>query len=101
MANSILPGAGSCSQSWKNSKSECGEIHPDYCYTKDEVVQSLLLKQTASFGPSTGQLRSIRADFNYKRDCRAEDEWLIKAKNGRFVVSSILDNDETIWLEGF
>ena len=47
VVNSILPGAGFCATEWKNSKTECDGF-PDYCYTKDEVIQSLLLKRRLS-----------------------------------------------------
>jgi hypothetical protein len=101
VVNSLLPGAGFCSTEWKNSKAECGDIYPDYCYTKDEVIQSLVLRKTAKFGPYTGQLRGINASFSQKRDCRGEDIWLIQAKGGQFVLSTIYPDSETIRLEGF
>lgn len=100
VVNSLLPGAGFCSTEWKNSKSECGDIYPDYCYTKDEVIQSLVLRKTAKFGSYTGQLRGINASFSQKRDCRGEDIWLIQAKGGQFVLSTIYPDSETIRLEG-
>ena len=99
--NSLLPGAGFCSIEWKNSKSECGDIYPDYCYTKDEVIQSLVLKRTGKFGPYSGQLRGINASFSQRRDCRGEDIWLIQAQGGQFVLSTIYPDSETIRLEGF
>ncbi len=101
VANSLLLGAGNCSVGWKNSKSECGDIHPDYCYTKEEVIQNLVVRKTSKFGPYTGQLRGIRASFSQKRDCRGENIWIIKAKNGQFVISTIYPDSEKIRLEGF
>lgn len=101
VVNSILPGAGFCSTEWKNSKSECGNRPLDYCYTKDEVIQSLLLRKTAKFGPYTGQLRGINASFSQKRDCRGEDIWLIQVNGGQFVLSTIDPDSDTIRLEGF
>ncbi len=101
VVNNLLPGAGFCSTEWKNSKSECVDINADYCYTKDEVIQNLVLRKTAKFGPYTGQLRGINATFSQKRDCRGEDIWLIQAKDGQFVLSTIYQDAETIRLEGF
>jgi len=99
VVNEILPGAGFCSTGWKISKSEC--TNPDYCYTKDEVIKNLILRKTAKFGPYTGQLRGINSAFSQKRDCRGEDIWLIQARGGQFVLSTIYPDGETIRLEGF
>lgn len=97
VANELLIPAGFCTTEWKSSKAEC--VSSDYCYTRDEVVQNLIVKKQVKIGTLDAQLRNMNQDFSNKNDCRAEDTWLIKAKNGQFVLSNISPNSETIKLE--
>lgn len=99
VADDFLFPAEFCTTGWSLSKSEC--MNPSYCYTKDEVVKNLFVKKTAKFGPYTGQLRALNAAFSQQMDCRAEDEWLIQAKGGQFVSSTIPSSGEPILLEGY
>ncbi len=92
----LIPG-GFCAQEWKNSKSECTDIH--YCYTKEEVLNNLILKKQIKIGVLDAQLRSMNENFSSTNDCRSEDTWLIKSSNGQYVVSSILPEGGTFRLE--
>ena len=97
VANKLLIPAGFCSTEWKSSKSEC--INPNYCYTRDEVVQNLIVKKQIKIGSLDAQLRNMNKDFSNNNDCRSEDTWMIKAKNDQFVLSSISPDSETTRLE--
>lgn len=97
IANELLIPAGFCATEWKNSKSEC--TSSNYCYTKDEVLQNLTLKSQIKIGTLDAQLRSMNEEFSNLNDCRSEDTWLIIAKNGQFVSSSISPNGEIVRLE--
>lgn len=83
----ILPGAGFCVTEWKESKTACEGF--TYCYTRDEVAQNFILKETTVIGSFQAQRWMLRADFSQTNDCRAEDVWLIMAKNGRFVATNV------------
>lgn len=89
--------AGFCRQEWKNSKAEC--LNKDYCYTKDDVIQSLRLKKQILLGNMSAQLRGIDEEFSKNNDCRGEDTWLIKAKTGQFITSDISPDSEIVKLE--
>lgn len=97
VANELLIPAGFCTTEWKSSKAEC--TSSDFCYTRDEVVQNLIVKKQIKIGALDAQLRNMDQDFSNKNDCRAEDTWLIKAKNGQFILSNISPDSETIRLE--
>lgn len=97
VANELLIPAGFCTTEWKSSKAEC--TSSDFCYTKDEVVQNLIVKKQIKIGTLDAQLRNMNQDFSNKNDCRSEDTWMIKAQNGQFVLSNILPDSETIKLE--
>lgn len=99
VANELLIPAGFCTTEWKSSKAEC--VSSDYCYTRDEVVQNLIVKKQVKIGTLDAQLRNMNQDFSNKNDCRAEDTWVIKAKNGQFVLSNVSPDSETIKLESF
>lgn len=94
----LLPG-GFCSQEWKESKDQCGDVA--YCYTKDEVIKNLELIKSQKIGSLDVQLRSIDKNFDFQMDCRGNDTWLIKAKNGQFVASNIYPDSEILKLESF
>lgn len=98
VGSELLISAGFCASEWKNSKSECPG--PDYCYTRDEVLQNLKVEKQIKIGSLDAQLRTLNQDFSYKNDCRPENIWLIKAQNGQFVLSSIYPDSESIRLEG-
>lgn len=98
VANELLIPAGFCTTEWKNSKTDCAGS--SYCYTRDEVVQSLIVKKQVKIGTLDAQLRNMNQDFSNTNDCRAEDTWLIKAKNGQLVLSNISPDGESIKLEG-
>jgi len=97
VANKLLIPAGFCSTEWKSSKSEC--TNSNYCYTRDEVVQNLIVKKQVKIGSLDAQLRNMNKDFSNNNDCRSEDTWMIKAKNDQFVLSSISPDGETTRLE--
>lgn len=97
VANELLIPAGFCTTEWKSSKAEC--TSSDFCYTKDEVVQNLIVKKQIKIGSLDAQLRNMNQDFSNNNDCRSEDTWMIKAKNGQFVLSNISPDSETIKLE--
>lgn len=99
IANDLLLGAGSCSEGWKRSTSECQDRTS--CYTRNDVVKNLVIRKTAKLGPYTGQLRGINASFSQKYDCREDEMWIIQAKNKEYIVSTIDPNGEMIKLEGF
>ena len=99
VANELLVPAGFCTTEWKSSKSECPSS--DFCYTRDEVVQNLVVKKQVKIGTLDAQLRNMNQDFSNKNDCRAEDTWLIKVKSGQFTLSNIFPDNETIKLESF
>lgn len=98
VASELLIPAGFCTTEWKNSKTECAGS--EYCYTKDEVIKNLVVKKQIKIGTLDAQLRNMNQDFSIKNDCRAEDIWLIKAKNSQFVLSDIFPDTETVRLEG-
>ena len=97
VANELLIPAGFCTTEWKSSKAEC--TSSDFCYTKDEVVQNLIVIKQIKIGTLDAQLRNMNQDFSNKNDCRSEDTWMIKAKNGQFILSNISPDNETIKLE--
>ena len=101
VASEILPGAGYCAGGWSESLADCASDNPDFCYTKSDVLKNLKLYKTEKFGPYTGQMRELNSDFSAIRDCRGENIWLIKAKGGQYVMSTIYPSSETIKLEGF
>ncbi len=94
----LLFPAGYCSTAWE-TVSEC--TLDEYCYTKDDVMNNLFLTKTEKFGPYTGQLRNIKEDFSNKYDCRGGAMWLIKGKDGQFIISNIYPDSEIVRLEGF
>ena len=98
--NDILPGTGFCANEWDPSAPEC-EIEYHACYSKDEVIENLILRKTEKFGLYIAQLRGLNAEFSSKNDCRAEDIWLIQAKDGQFVLSEIGPDEEEFRLEAF
>lgn len=98
VVNELLVPAGFCTTEWKSSKTECAGS--DYCYTRDEVMQNLIVKKQVKIDTLDAQLRNMNQDFSNKNDCRAEDTWLIKAKNGQFILSNISPEAETIRVEG-
>lgn len=97
IVNELLIPAGFCTTEWKNSKTECTST--EYCYTRDEVVQNLIVIKQVKIGSLDAQLRNINQDFSYKNDCRAEDTWLIKAKNSQFILSNISLDAEAMRVE--
>ncbi len=99
VANELLISAGFCASEWKSSKENC--TNPDFCYTKEEVIQNLTLERQIKIGDMDAQLRGIKQDFSSKYDCRSEGNiWLIKAKNGLFVSSNLsAENEGTMRLE--
>ncbi len=99
VANELLLPAGFCTTESKSSKSDCASA--DYCYTTAEVLQNLVVKKQVKIGALDAQLRSMNQDFSNKNDCRAEDTWLIKAKNGQYILSDISPENETFRLESF
>lgn len=88
----VLPGAGFCTREWKEAKTDCEG--PESCYTRDEVVRNFILKETTVIGLLQAERWALRADFSWKNDCRSQDEWLIQAKNGRFIVTDIYPEGE-------
>lgn len=97
VANELLFPAGFCTTEWKSSKAECASSY--LCYTRDEVAQNLIVKKQVKIGTLDAQLRSMNQDFSNKNDCRAEDTWLIKSKNGQFILSNITPDGEPIRIE--
>lgn len=99
VVNELLIPAEFCTTEWKSSKTECASSY--YCYTEDEVVQNLIVKKKVKIGTLDAQLRSMNQDFSNKNDCRAKDTWLIKAKNGQFVLSDISPDAGAIRVEAY
>lgn len=99
VVNDTLLPAGFCATEWKQSKNQCERS--EYCYTKDEVIKSLQLIKSQKIGSLDAQLRSIDKNFDFQMDCRGNDTWLIKAKNGQFVASNIYPDSEILKLESF
>jgi hypothetical protein len=93
----VLPGAGFCNKEWKESKTDCES--PDYCYTRDEVVQNFILKETIAIGSLQAQRWALRADFSWENDCRSQNEWLIRTKNGGFIVTNVYPSGNIIRIE--
>lgn len=94
VVNERLIPAGFCTTEWKSSKAEC--TGSDFCYTRDEVVQNLIVKKQVKIGTLDAQLRSMNQVFSNKNDCRSEDTWMIKAKNGQFILSNTSESDNEI-----
>lgn len=97
--NDILPGAGYCMDEWDDPVSEC-KGRP-YCYAKNEVIENLILRKTAQFGPYTAQLRGINTAFSVENDCRGSDIWLIQAKGGQYALTLMNPDGKDFKLEGF
>ncbi|MCL5091118.1 MAG: hypothetical protein M1514_03855 [Patescibacteria group bacterium] len=95
----VLPGTGFCGEDWKNDKADCS--FSEYCYTKNDVINNGQIVKTTNFGPYSGQLRGLKTGFELKMDCRGSNEWLIKAKGGRYVLSTITPDGNLVRLEGF
>ncbi len=99
IANDLLIPAGFCKTEWKKTKSECEDPDADFCYTKEEVVNNLIVKKQIKIGTLDAQLRNMNQDFSYKHDCRSEDTWLIKAKNGQVILTRISPDGQAIRIE--
>lgn len=98
VANEALIPGGFCASGWKSSKDQCD--HPtNYCYTREEVVRNLTLKEETQIGSLYAQLRSMNRDFSNLNDCRSEDVWLIRAANGQYITSEISPDADPIRLE--
>lgn len=97
--NDVLPAAGYCMDEWDDPISEC-KGRP-YCYAKNEVIENLVLRKTAQFGPYPAQLRGINTAFSVENDCRGSDIWLIQAKGGQYALSIMSPDGEDFKLEGF
>ena len=82
----LLP-SGFCSSEWKESKSICTDSN--YCYTRQEVLNNLIVKKNIKSGGIAAELRSMNQSFSSQNDCRAEDTWLIKTKDGRFISTDL------------
>ena len=93
----LLP-AGFCTTEWKNSKAECTGTEYS-CYTRDEVIQNLIVKKQVKIGSLDAQLRNMNEGFSSTHDCRSEDTWLIKGRNGWYIISNIFPDSETIRIE--
>lgn len=93
----LLFPAGFCSTEWKESRDVCeGQ---SYCYTRENVVRNLVVRKETKVGSLDAQLRGLNEGFSYENDCRAVDEWLIKAKNGQYVTSTVLPENPSIRIE--
>lgn len=97
-----LLGAGGCANEWSDTAPNCGpDSNPDFCYSRSDIERNLKLVKSAKVGPYTAQLRGMNTNMSQKWDCREGAIWLIKAKNGQFVKSSISPDGELDRIEGF
>lgn len=87
VAEDLLLPAGFCAGEWKESKAACS--NPDYCYTKADVLQNMIVKSRISKGSLTAELRNLNEAFSHKNDCRSVDTWLIKGKNGHYMRTNL------------
>ncbi len=97
VAESLLVAANFCSSEWKNSKSDC--TSSNYCYTRDEVVENLTVKEDTFIGSHRAQLRGMNQDFSNTNDCRAGEEWLIRGENGMYIITNISPRSDSIKIE--
>lgn len=68
---------------------------------RSEVLGKLFLVKETKLGDLTIQQRSMDNGYSSDKDCRAEDIWLIKAKNGQYLTSSITLDNESFKLEAY
>jgi hypothetical protein len=104
VVNSLLLPSGDCAEREEREETmkDPADVSPEsynyYYVTKESVRKNLELKKESKLGNLDAQLRGLNEKFNQQYDCRAEKVWLIKGKNGQFIISNI---DAGLAIESF
>lgn len=91
IAKDLMIGSGFCSTGWTTDKNKCSDPN-NYCYTQDEVAANIEVKSQVKVGNLDAMLVALNQNFSIQNDCRSSQQWIIKAKNGQFVVTDLSPN---------
>ena len=97
VVNTLLPSANFCATGW--SKTDCTNQGNTHCYTKQQVIDNLTVKEQQNVGNYEAKLYSLDEQFSQSNDCSSQDTWVTKVKDGKFILSTVGPNDSLIRFE--